>query len=270
VVVVDNASHDGSVEFLQKLRAAFPELQLHLNGTNLGVGGGRNVGFRAARGQYILYLDDDTLMEVADIVKLPLYFQTHCEAGILAFRVWDILSGRYLNDFGETPCSDIANFAGAGHAIRAELFRRIGYLDELCTFGAEELDFSIRAHSAGFTTVYLPRPIVLHYNKARAGRLLLERRERYLYNFIRVLFKHFPIPLAGTFAFRLLSSHIRAGIKNHGIRVIMSLCICAYTAIKAGLDNHTCVSIDTIRFYRRPDLLPDYGNIPIMKKILSA
>ena len=267
VVVVDNASSDGSVDFLRGLKAHFPELSLHLNGANLGPGGGRNVGLRTARGEYVLCLDDDSMLDAADIAKIPNYFQTFPDAGILAFRIWDTSLGRYLNDLGETPTSKIANFGAAGFAIRSELLRRIGYMDDLCTFGAEELDFSIRAHAAGFTTLYLPRPTVRHYRSTFNGRASLARDEKWVFNFMRVLFKHFPRPMSDVFACRLFLSQLRTGLRNHGVKVTKRLCLCAYLGVKAGLATYAYMPSSTIKFYQDPDLRPEYGNVPFVRKI---
>ena len=56
VIVVDNASVDGSVELI---RREFPRIQLIVNETNLGFGGGNNVGVRASEGKYVMVLNND-------------------------------------------------------------------------------------------------------------------------------------------------------------------------------------------------------------------
>ena len=62
LVVVDNASTDGSCEFLDEFREVYPTVKLVLHDSNTGVAIGRNSGFRVATGEYVVSLDDDAVM----------------------------------------------------------------------------------------------------------------------------------------------------------------------------------------------------------------
>ena len=84
VIVVDNASADGSAEAVE---AAYPEVRVLRNARNLGFAGGVNTGLRAAREPLVLLLNTDTLVLGDAIPKLLAYAQGHPEAGIIGPRV---------------------------------------------------------------------------------------------------------------------------------------------------------------------------------------
>ena len=59
IVVVDNASHDDSVE---RLEAQYPHIKLIRSSENIGIAGGNNLGIRASSGRFVLLLNNDTLV----------------------------------------------------------------------------------------------------------------------------------------------------------------------------------------------------------------
>ena len=269
LVVVDNASSDGSREVLEELAQMYPALRVLLNEENLGVGKGRNTGLKTVNSEFVICIDDDTSISSSDIWQVPELFKAHPEAGILSFRVRHALTGQWQNNHGNVSF-DVANFHGAGHAFRCELLRRVGYLDENCTFGGEELDMSIRAFAAGYRTIYVPEILVDHNSFSRPGSEGASRREQWVYNYTRVLFKHFPRSMAVLFSLRYLTGHLYSGYRKFGALFGYRLIIAALKGSKDGMNIHVLVSEGTVRYYKNPDLRPDFGNIPLMKKMISS
>lgn len=269
LIVVDNASGDGSVALLEDLAARHSSLRLLLQSTNLGVAGGRNVGYRAARGRYLICLDDDSSLNAEnDLVKIQEAFAAHPRAGILAFRIRHLQTGEAQNDHGEQPCP-VANFHGAGYALRRGLLEKVGYLDDDCTFGGEELDFSIRAHAKGFTTLYLPEVVVQHNSLVRSGGPGADRRLQWLYSYLRVLFKHFPAPLAALYGGRYLVGYCWSGYCALGIGFVLRLLGYALRGLRDGIKVYHPLPPDTLTFYRQPRLTPEFGNHSILRKIFK-
>lgn len=60
IILVDNASTDGSVESIKKLSGSCPYIKIVENGENLGHGEGCNIGARVAKGRYLVFVDSDT------------------------------------------------------------------------------------------------------------------------------------------------------------------------------------------------------------------
>src|SRR5271169_5279439 len=84
VIVSDNGSADGSIEFI---RESFPRVQVIENGTNLRFAKANNVGIRASKGEYILILNPDTIIHDGTLDKLVLLADQHAEAGAFGCRV---------------------------------------------------------------------------------------------------------------------------------------------------------------------------------------
>jgi len=262
LIVVDNASTDGSRELLQELQHSHQALQLVLMKSNTGVAIGRNAGFRLAKGEYVVSLDDDACMSVADINKIPGLFAEFSRAGILAFSVCHAMTGDKQNDHG-VKTIPVANFHGAAHAIRRELFERVGYLDESCSFGGEEFDFSVRCHAAGFQTIYLPEVQARHNSFLRPGPASADRREKWVYNYVRVLYKLFPRRMANLYSFRYVYMMMRFGQKVYGLAFVRRLLGVALLGRRHGMSVHEPVPATTVSFYADASLRPEYGNVPI-------
>jgi GT2 family glycosyltransferase/peptidoglycan/xylan/chitin deacetylase (PgdA/CDA1 family) len=266
VIVVDNASSDGSREFLVEISREYSALTIILNNQNTGVAIGRNAGFKIAKGHFVVSLDDDASMAMVDIARVPGLFEQFPNAGILAFKVCHSVTGDLQNDNGDRVIP-LANFHGAGHAIRKQVFDKTGYLDELCTFGAEELDFSIRAHAVGYETIYIPSIIVHHNSFIRPGKLGVERLITWTYNFTRVFFKHFCFRIALLLSFRNTFNFIKYAFTKYGgkdgLLIAFKLSFASIRGVVSGLENHKRVPDHTLSFYDNPELRPYYGNNPL-------
>lgn len=77
VIVVDNRSSDGSLEAIKKFKSDFFNLKVIDGKNNLGFGRANNLGFKYATGQYILFLNSDTLVKAGALEKMVTYYQDH-------------------------------------------------------------------------------------------------------------------------------------------------------------------------------------------------
>jgi len=182
VVVVDNASSDGTAE---AVRAAHPGAQVLANAENLGYAGGMNVGVRRALElgtPWVLLLNQDTEIPPGTLAALfdaaarhpgasalqPLLVRedraTIDSAGQRLHRVpgaTDRLGGRPL---AEAPDADEEVFGpcGAAALLRAEVFREAGLFDEEFFLIFEDVDLAFRMRLAGRRTVLVPAVRVVH------------------------------------------------------------------------------------------------------------
>lgn len=260
-IVVDNASTDGTREMLASLAATWPELRLVLNETNRGASGGRNDGFALARGRYVLSLDDDGRMTNEEIARLPGIFESLPQTGILTFPVRQP-NGHYEVHHGPAV-KDVANYHGAGPAFRKEVFDRVGVLDEVCTYGAEELDISIRAHAIGLATTFIPSITVEHHKLLHQGQRRAQRRSDLVRFYARVLFKHFPFSMAACFTWRYLLRFALPDLAHGRLLLVMRLCAGAWQGGRGGRKVHAPIPARSVAFYRDPTLRPDIGNTPL-------
>jgi GT2 family glycosyltransferase len=167
---------------------------------NLGVAGGRNQGIQAAQSEYLVFIDDDALFLRGDALDRVVHtFRTYPELGCIAFQIRNYYTRQIAR--GEFPRSDhtcadqeirVGYFVGAGHAIKKEVFDKVGCYPEDFIYGVEELDLSYRMIIAGYKILYIPEIVVLH-KASPAGRLpTADIIRHYLRNRIQVVTKYLP------------------------------------------------------------------------------
>jgi GT2 family glycosyltransferase len=192
VILVDNASTDGSVEYSRSL---FPDVFFLENSENLGVAGGRNCGFREAlrRGSnYILSLDNDACIDshlIEELVKVAeadhrigvagpkTYFDDgsgniQCSGGRITYTQ-NVCAQRGSGepDRGQyDKIEDVDYFPGFGFMARREVFEKLNFLDEgFYGYGHEDTDFCVRAKRLGYRVVYAPNALMWHRGSATIG-----------------------------------------------------------------------------------------------------
>lgn len=192
IIVVDNASTDGSVEMV---RAEFPQVNLIANPDNLGFPAANNQGIAAAQGRYVLLLNPDTQVLGDALPTLVQYMDAHPEVGLVGPQLLH-LDGRiqssrrrfptvatlflestwleslapsllldryYLLDQPDSAVLDVDWVTGAAMLARREAIRQVGGLDKGFFMYSEELDWCRRFKAAGWRVVYLPTAQIIHH-----------------------------------------------------------------------------------------------------------
>ena len=173
---------------------------------NEGVTGGRNAGIKAAPGNILVFLDDDSLLEgpMDFYDRLAGRFDDMPTLAALAFRIW--LRDPEVSDPAEFPHTDKSlprdqsfetfRYVGAGHAVRSAAFEECGLYPESFFYGMEEFEMSYRFLNAGLRIVYDPNFTVTHM-KAPTGRLpRKDVVERMYANKLFIAWRHLPLPQA--------------------------------------------------------------------------
>ena len=199
VVVVDNASSDGSAS---AIRAAFPAVSLVTASTNGGFGAGCNLGARAAAGTFLVFLNPDTTVDPAWLAALLAPLESSPRTGLVTARILLADGTRRINvcsinvhltglalmrgmgapAHAYPRAEEVASVSGAAFAIRREVFHTLGGFDEEMFLYMEDVDLSWRARLAGWTCAYAHASVVLHdYSlKLKPGRIFHQERNRYL------------------------------------------------------------------------------------------
>lgn len=184
VILVDNGSNDGSPDYIQ---AHYPWVRLVRNEENLGFAGGTNAGIRAAKGSYILTLNNDAVADRQMIEELArpmadpqvgvcaakmLFPDGRINsAGICVSRsgaAWD--RGIFQPDQGQYDSMEEVFGACAGAALyRKKMLDEIGLFDEDFFLYLEDVDLAMRARLAGWKCIYVPGARVVHYHGGTAG-----------------------------------------------------------------------------------------------------
>jgi len=195
-VLIDNGSTDGTVE---TIRERFPDVLLIARGENRGAPDARNAGAAAARGDILVFLDDDTrVTDPGFPERVRGAFGEGTQASIVAFRILDPATlrsrpfevPRRRKDLALEPC-ETSYFVSAGCAVLRSVFEAVGGMDETLVYGFEELDFSYRAVSRGFRIFYRPEIAVLH-RLSGAGRPPWRRTYYFFRNKIWISARYLP------------------------------------------------------------------------------
>jgi GT2 family glycosyltransferase len=201
VLVVDNASHDGSADMV---RRDFPDVVLIRNVTNRGFAGAVNQGLRAATGRYPLLLNSDTLI-CGDVLQQTVrYMDNDPEVGAFGCRVLDtagttqptcsayptighlllrltalpklgFIDGMEMGSWQRDTARDVDVVSGCYLCTRREAVEQVGLLDEDFVFFGEETDWCRRVADAGWKVRFAPVGEIIHLGGASARKLEYRR-----------------------------------------------------------------------------------------------
>ncbi len=187
VIVVDDASSDATAQWVAEQQ---PWVRLIVNRRNLGFAASCNTGAAAARGRYIVLLNNDTEPEASWLAELAQAIAAHPDAGIVASKLLlydrrdtlhtsgDMLGadglpynrGVWEQDHGQYDASTtIFSGCGGASAYRKDLWQALGGFDEDFWMYLEDVDFGFRARLMGCQVVFAPRARVYHRLSASGG-----------------------------------------------------------------------------------------------------
>ncbi len=213
VIVVDNGSSDGSRELVAE---KYPWVRHILLPENMGFAKACNDGIKAARGEYVVLLNNDIEVEADWLRELHEGMERHPECGMGTscmmflderdvfyntgdlFHAWSSGGGRGQGekDVGQYENEEYVFGACAGAGVyRKSMLDVIGLFDEDFFIFAEDVDLNMRAQAQSYKTVYLPRAKVYHIGTATVGLY----SDRYVYlckrNDVYVLIRNFSLKM---------------------------------------------------------------------------
>jgi len=191
IIIVDNASGDGSV---QALRSEFPTLEIIENQKNLRFAGGNNIGLRYAlekNAEYVLLLNNDTIVEKNFLFELvhcaendervgiagaKIYYYTEKNkiwyaGGKIAWNIgWISHRGIRETDFNQYYQEEETDYVtGCCMLLRRNLIEEIGLLDEAYFIYGEDADWCMRAKNNGYKLMYVPTAKLYHKVSISSG-----------------------------------------------------------------------------------------------------
>lgn len=232
IIVVDNNSTDGSMDFLPQ---RFPTVNFIWNSVNAGFAKANNQALVTAQGEYILFLNPDTILPEDCFENCIRFFQSQQQAGALGVRMIDG-SGKFLKEskrafpspltslykltgltklfprsksFGKYHLGHLSDnenhevdvLAGAYMMMPAKLLSDIGSFDETFFMYGEDVDLSYRVQKAGYKNYYFAESTIIHFKG--------ESTKKGSLNYVRLFYsamslfvkKHYSGSRAGVFNF---------------------------------------------------------------------
>lgn len=232
IIVVDNASTDGSKEMMEEI---FPHINYIYNVKNVGFSMANNQAMRIAKGEYILLLNPDTVVDEYTFKETVDFMDQHPNAGGLGVKMVDGKGiflpeskrglptpevsfykifgfsklfpkskkfGKYhLGYLDDNETHEIDILAGAFMLMRKETLNKVGLLDEDFFMYGEDIDLSWRIVQGGYKNYYYPHTQIIHYK----GESTKKGSLNYVFVFYNamVIFakKHFSKSNASLFSF---------------------------------------------------------------------
>ena len=205
IIIVDNASDDGSVELI---RDKFPSVKLIANTENLGFGKANNQALEIAKGKYLLLINPDTIISEDTFDKMIRFFEDNAEAGLAGCKIlnpdgtlqlacrrsfpgpWTSfckvtglsnlfpkskLFARYnLTYLDEDQTYEVDAISGSFMMMKKETYNKVGGFDEEFFMYGEDLDLCYRIQQEGFKVYYVHTTQIIHYKGESTKRSRLD------------------------------------------------------------------------------------------------
>lgn len=240
VIVVENGSIDGSLEFL---RDEYPHAELVVNKVNRGFAGGVNDGIRRAMDlgcEYVALFNNDAIAETNWLEQLVTTLQVQKEYGIATgklvtidkshmdstgdlYTVWGLPyprgRGEPLNNHYDTHV-EVFGASGGASLYRVKMLEEIGLFDEDFFAYYEDVDISFRAQLAAWKVRYVPKAVAYHQIGATSGKIRGFTTHQTVKNLPMLLIKNVPRRFLWRVAWRFWLANIlfvgRAILRGQG------------------------------------------------------
>lgn len=220
IIVVDNASTDGSTEMLKK---DFAQVILIKNPKNIGFAAANNQGIRIAKGRYVLLLNSDTVVLDQAVAKVVSFADDNPDAAVVGCRVINsdgtlqrtcfmfpsvlnmLLSSTYLYKlfpkskfFGRERMTwwdrddvrEVDVVTGCFMLVRREAIEQVGGMDEQFFMYAEETDWCYRFKQAGWKVMFAPAAEITHFGGESTAKMASDMRLQLHASILSFIAKH--------------------------------------------------------------------------------
>lgn len=222
VFIVDNASSDGSLAFLEPL---YPEFHFIANQENVGFSKGNNLALNKCSGAFILFLNPDTIVAEDSLDQCFSFFQKQNDAGAVGVKMIDgsglflkeskrgfpapmtsffkmsglaacfpssrLLAAYYAGHLDPGANHPVEILSGAFMMVRKEVLEKTGGFDEQFFMYAEDIDLSYRIRKAGFQNYYLASTSIIHF-KGESTRRDIRYVKQFYFAMNQFMKKHVP------------------------------------------------------------------------------
>jgi GT2 family glycosyltransferase len=226
VIVIDNNSNDGSVEYI---RSKFPDVRLIVNRRNEGFAKAVNLAFRECSGRYLLVLNPDILVCHGAIPALVSMMESDPEIGLCAPKLLNIdgslqyscrryytlytlllrrtilgsifpnheaLRKHLMMDWDHSTAREVDWVLGAAFMLRREAVPEDQAMDERFFLYFEDVDLCLQLQKAGWKVIYYPGAVMIHHHQRESAKRILSRAKfEHMKSWIKFSWKHRHEPL---------------------------------------------------------------------------
>lgn len=210
IILVDNGSADGSVEYVQRY---FPQVKVISLDKNYGFAKAVNEGIKAAVAGMVTLINNDTEVEKNCLKYLYQAAQAHPRVGFVAAKMLNFYdrnkidsAGDYIDVVGHAnniglgelngpkfnQAGEVFLVTGGGGLFKKQVFEKVGYLDEDYFAYFEDVDLCLRAQLVGFKGYFEPKAKIYHVHKATSQRVRPLAEYWQFRNMTQTIIKDFP------------------------------------------------------------------------------
>lgn len=192
IILVDNKSTDDSVAIAEKLFGERQNFKVVKLSRNVGFAQGNNVGVKYCRGKYIVFLNNDTIVDPLWLDRVVEVMERDSNIGAVQSKLLQLGNPRLLDsagDFIDSYClsfkrgygeedrgqydqiEEIFSARGAAMTVRADVLRDVGLFDSALFGSCEDIDLCWRIWLRGYRVLYVPQSIVYHVGGATKKKL---------------------------------------------------------------------------------------------------
>ena len=210
IIIVDNASDDGSVEWIKE---KFPSAQLISNKKNLGFGKANNQALKIAKGKYNILINPDTIVREDTFDNLIRFFEENLEVGLAGCKIlnpdgslqlacrrsfpgpWTsfckvtglsnlfpnskLFASYNLTYLSEDKTYEVDAISGSFMMMRKEVYDKVGGFDEEFFMYGEDLDLCYRIQKSGYKVFYVHTTQIIHYKGESTKRSSLDETKMF-------------------------------------------------------------------------------------------
>jgi len=302
IIVVDNASADGSQEYIKQNH---PGVILIENQVNGGFSKANNLGLKRAKGKFLLLLNPDTLVREDTFRVMMEYMESDSSIGMAGCKIlnpdgtlqlacrrsfpspWvsfcritglssifpkSPLFARYnLTYLDENQSYEVDAISGSFMMVKREVYEKMGGLDESYFMYGEDLDWCLRVQKTGYKVHYVHSTQIIHYKGESTKRSSIDET-RHFYNAMHLFVKKnlsgsFLVKLMLRFAIGLRESMAYASARK---TIILSVILdTVFYNLSLYLAEHTYILSERFRGF--PDFaLPVVYTIPVIIHLLTS
>jgi glycosyltransferase involved in cell wall biosynthesis len=247
IIVIDDGSDDGTDEMV---RVAFPSIRLVRSETSLGLIVQRNRGARLAHGPIIVSIDDDAEFSDQETVARTLAEFDDPRVGAIAIPFINVLADRAIRQRSpeEGRRYVAASYIGTAHAVRRDVFLRLGGYREQLFHQGEEGDFCVRMLAAGFLVRLGSADPIRHYESPRR-----DMRRMDLYggrNQVLFAWHNVPGPYVPLDWCRVVLSRLRWGMRTRRLLRGIQSAWFGFSSVRGEWGQRKAVGLTAYRVYR--------------------